>query len=175
MIINGISQYAQVLGAPRNNQFDPDNRIWTIDLLVNKDTIKKLKTEGLGWKLKKTEKEASWTPEGSDYIKFKRMEFFIDRKTGEKKRNKPIEVIDAQGNPWDQEILIGNGSEINVRFRTYEGFKKQTQAMIDGVQVVKHVPYENKESFPVYTKNEEIDFNATDPSGDNDDDDEVTV
>lgn len=172
MIINGISQYAQVLGAPRNNQFDPDNRIWTIDLLVNKDTIKKLKTEGLGWKLKKTEKEASWTPEGSDYIKFKRMEFFIDRKTGEKKRNKPIEVIDAQGNPWDQETLIGNGSEINVRFRTYEGFKKQTQAMIDGIQVVKHVSYENKEAFPVYIKED----NLNDSIGHiGEDDDEVIV
>lgn len=170
--------WAKVLGNPRNNQFDPDNRIWTVDLIVDKDVVKKLKTEGLGWKLNKTEQDNTWAPEGSDFIKFKRMEFFVDRKTGEKKKNKPIEVIDGAGNPWDQETLIGNGSKVNIRFRTYEGFKKQTQTMIDAIQVVELVSYQAKEEFPVYkTEKKVFDFddNSDDPKGERSEYDEVIV
>lgn len=174
MIINGTALWAKVIGQPRDNIFDPSNRTWTIDLVVNKDTIKKLKSEGLGWRLKKLEQAVGDVPEGSDFVKFKRNEFYIERKTGDKKRNQPIEVIDAYGKPWDGVTLIGNGSEVNVRFRTYEGFKKQTQAMIDAIQVVKLVPFGSApEPFPVKNEGEEG-FND-DISHIGNDEDEVIV
>lgn len=132
----------------------------------------------MGWKIKKTEQDNPWAPEGTDFIKFKRMEFYIDRKTGEKKKNKPIEVIDAYGKPWNQETLIGNGSEVNVRFRVYEGFKKQTQTIIDAIQVVNLVPFEQKEPFPVLPQQvpkDNMDDDISHIGSDNDDEDEVTV
>ncbi len=145
-----------MLGEPRDNQFNPGNGLWSIDVIVNKDTVKKLKSEGLGWKLKKTEQDNPWAPSGSDYIKFKRNEFYLDFESKEQKKNKPVYIIDSKGKPWNPQTLIGNGTEVNVRFNTYEGLKKQTQISPGNweVQVVKHVPYEPNEPFPIYDETE---------------------
>lgn len=143
-IINGLAMYAMVVGAPRINQFNPDNPLWSIDVVVDKDTVKKLKAEGLGWKIKDAKEGYS-----SEYITFKKNSL---RSDGTK--NNPIEIVDAQGKPWDTR-LIGNGSEVNIRYTTYEGFKKQTNPRINGIQVIRLVPFERAEPFPVYDGQDE--------------------
>ena len=147
-IVSGKSMWCKLLGDPVVNPFDVDNREWTIDLVVDKDTVKKLKQDKLDWKIKSVDNVG-------EVIRFKRKE---KSRTG--KENERIEVIDSKGKPWDQKVLIGNDSEVNVKYRTWEGMKKtQNNAWIEAVQVVKLVPYnqDSSDTFPIEEElNDEI-------------------
>lgn len=85
-----------------------------------------------------------------DFISFKRKEIRSDGVTA-----KPIRVVDNLKKLWDQEVKIGNGSEVNVSFvvneYTYNGTTGKKPGLI-AIQVVKLVPYEggNHEDFATY-------------------------
>lgn len=50
-------------------------------------------------------------------------------------------VVDAEGNPWDEEVLIGNGSDITVKLDVWIGTKAK-KVRWEGVRVDNLVPYE---------------------------------
>jgi len=61
----------------------------------------------------------------------------------------PPKVVDADGNPWDEEVLIGNGSEITVKLDVWIG-NKAKKVRWEAVRVDELVPYEpqdDQESF----------------------------
>lgn len=136
ILIQGQAKWAKVVGEPGwgyENKF----KEWSIDVYVDKATIKKLKDEGLGDKLK--------DKGNGTYITFKRKEL----KTGGPKAgepNDPIRVVDHRGQPWDNR-KIGNGSTVNVNFAINEYKPGQKNANILSLQVWDLVPYEGGE-FP---------------------------
>ena len=133
MLIQGKAKWAKIIGEPTwgyENKF----KEWSIDVYVDEDTVKKLKAEGLGAKLK--------DKGNGEYITFKRKELKADGT-----ENQPIRVVDHRGQAWDNR-KIGNGSTVNVNFVINEYKPGQKNANILSLQVWDYVPYEGGE-FPV--------------------------
>jgi hypothetical protein len=56
---------------------------------------------------------------------------FITAKSGH-----PINVVDAAGNPWDEDRLIGNGSKVKVSVNPYEWTYKRKSGVSAGLNSV---------------------------------------
>ena len=143
--VRGIAHWAKVLGKPRYNRFNDENE-WTIDVSVDKDGLKLFKALGIVDRLRDPK-------EGEDrdrFITFRQREF---KKDGE--RNDPIKIVDAAGEPWNQNTLIGNGSVVDVKFRVKDyGRGKKKGVYIQAVRVLSLVPYETQEFAPLSSDDE---------------------
>ncbi len=133
--ITGIAYWAKVLGAPTPS-YDKEKRHWTIDICVDDAVLAVLKEH----KLVKTIKNKF--DDRGPYIQFQRLEF--KKKTGAP--NKPITVNGPDGKPWDQTVLIGNGSKVEVIFSVFEvptfgNNPAHNSVAILEVKVLEHVPY----------------------------------
>lgn len=143
MMIRGRAKWAKVLGNPVWG-YEEAFREWTIDVYIDEDTVERLKAEGLGDKIK---------DKGSGpFVKFSRKEL---KSTGEP--NKPIRIVDNQGNPWNG-AKIGNDSVVNVNFAINEYKKGKFSMNILALQVWDHVPYEGGSDFPVKDSTDEDDW-----------------
>jgi len=137
MIIKGIAQWAKIL-KPVDN-YGATAKEYTMDLLIEPEVVDALKEEKLGNKIK--EKEGYDLP----YIKFVQPE-----KTRDGELLTPPRVKDRYGRDWDSEVLIGNGSVVNVRFDIREGVFNKTpwrKPALREVQVWEHVPVAPREDF----------------------------
>lgn len=145
MIIQGHAFWAKIVGEPQPG-YDKNTKEWSMDLSINDDTVKKLKAEGLGPKIKNKQDDRG------NFISFKRKQVRADGSF-----SKPIPIKDAKGQDWDGKTLIGNGSLVNVMCvineTEYQG-KKHLKPGIIKVQVVKLVEYEggDREDFPEYNE-----------------------
>ena len=140
-MIQGKARWFKVLGKPVDG-FDPGekNKQWEFDLIVDEAT--KAKILELNPKAKFRE-----TKDGETFYKWTKRAY---NKDGE--ANKPIRVVDAEGNDWDRKIMVGNDSVVNVKFNVREwdfGKKHGTSFDILAIQIWDHVPYEGGEQFPV--------------------------
>jgi hypothetical protein len=123
--VSGKAYWAS-LSAP-NTTYEP---VWCIDVTVDEKTKVELESIGLNVQNKGDEK--------GDFIKIKRKVMKPDGT----EREAP-NVVDSKRNPWDKS-LIGNGSDVNVKFKVYEyEYNKNHGVSADliAVQVVKLVPY----------------------------------
>jgi|TARA_R110000803_G_scaffold173594_1_gene236318 hypothetical protein len=129
-IISGKAHWASVLSP--NTKYEPHK--YCIDVELNEDT--KQQAENLGLIVKN---------KGSfDFITIKRN---LLKKNGDE-RPAPF-VKDSSNNPWDNQ-LIGNGSDVNVKFATYDyNFAGKAGVGTDlmAVQVVNLIKYGNDEDF----------------------------
>lgn len=137
--IRGKAKWAKILGAPKP-AYNPSEKEWTIDLILDAAGVAALKKLGLGKKVRESD-------DGEPFIKFERASH---KKWGPEQGapNKPISVVDEFGEEWDQTQLIGNGSVVEVDFTTYESTwngKKFIKPAILSVKVLTHIPYEAKE------------------------------
>lgn len=137
-MIRGKARWAKILGAPVNGYKSKleKNKEWTFDLEIDEETQAVLTEQGFGDRLK--------TKDGAVTFKFKRKAYKADGTA-----SKPIKVVDAAGNDWDPEKLIGNGSILNVKYnvRAWQDGEGQSADVL-AVQVWEYVPYEGGEQFP---------------------------
>ena len=139
--LQGKAFYTKVLGTPVPN-YNKDGHEWSLDVGLDKDTVKQLKDWGLVSKIKPGNEKHDGLP----YITFRRAAV---KKSGPKagEANQPIRVVSPDGKTlWDNEVRIGNGSTVNVKFALHEvvgGPKKQkfVRADILSLQVWEHMPY----------------------------------
>lgn len=135
--LRGKASYAKILGDPISN-YNKDGREWKMDLELNPKDLPMLKKLGISDRVKT---KADYL-DGSPYLTFKHSEF---KKDGTP--NKPIDVVDARNQPWDQNTLVGNGSDVDVRFVIIDyGPGKKDGVYIRAVRVLNLVPY-NKTVF----------------------------
>ena len=157
----GESKWFKGLGEPTAFDDRPDDRAWTVELLLDEETapifeqmlkeyfiercgnVKKVAANGwpFGPDTDKNE-DGEAIPSGKVKFKFKRKEF---NKDGIKK-NPPI-VVDAAKNPWPSDKLIGNGSTIRIGFRPWFWEMNGKQGMSlewESAQVVKLEEYEKE-------------------------------
>ena len=130
-IISGKAHWASVL-AP-NTTYEP---VYSIDLELDDDT--KSTVEGLGLTIKNKGDGRN------DFVTIKRK---LYNKNGDE-RPAPT-VKDSANNNWNDQ-LIGNGSQVNVKFSTYDwtyAGKSGVGADLMAVQVVDLVPYGNSNDF----------------------------
>lgn len=142
-IISGKASYAKVLGAPVPG-YDENQKEWTVDLILDEEGKQKFLESGADKFYIKENKE------GQEYVKFTRKAVRMDGTSAN-----PIPVVGPDGKDWDQEKLIGNGSQINVRYALSEVKSKGTKKLKPvclAIQIWEHVPY-TRTSFPTKSTN----------------------
>src|SRR6478609_6880944 len=137
-VIRGKLHWAKLLGEPRMNTFT-NEREWSVDLTPDEESMKKVKALKIAERLRDPKEEDDRTEQ---FLSFRQKEFRTDPVTGEKKANRPIEVVDVSGRPWDSKTLLGNDTlaDIKVTVKDY-GKGKPTGVYIQAVRVLDLVPY----------------------------------
>jgi len=137
-IVNGTVYWASV--HEPNTQFEHK---WSADLFVTEVDNQALRDLGLEPKLVRLTRagKISHTDHevGDEYFQFKRN---LTRRSGEE--NKPPRVVDSSNQPVPADVLVGNGSEVNIAYSTYEwnvGGNKGVSADLAGLQVLDLVEY----------------------------------
>ena len=136
-VFRGKAQYAKVLGEPMLN-YNKDGKEWKLDLvLADKGLLAEAKKLGIGDRVKQKDDYV----DGQSYMTFKQAEFKRDGTA-----NDPIKVTDILGNPWPKDKLIGNGSDVDVKFVVIDyGPGKKSGVYIRSIRVLKLVEYNKKE------------------------------
>jgi hypothetical protein len=118
-----------------NTTYEPK---WSVDLFVSEEDNQRLRDMGLTPKLVKTNKSGSISHNGreigDEFFTFKRN---VTRKDGTP--NVPPRVVDAHRNAIPATVLVGNGSEVNVAFNTFEWSAAGNSGVatdLRGVQVI---------------------------------------
>jgi hypothetical protein len=142
-VLSGKSHWATI-SAP-NTTYEP---VYSIDLAINGAELDKAKNLGLIIKNKGDDR--------GDFVTIKRKQYRRDGSENTKPALKDAQKRDM-GN-----TLIGNGSDVNVLFKTYEweyAGKSGVGTDLQAVQVVNLVPYGDAEDFDVvpsgYTASED--------------------
>lgn len=123
-----------------DGEYAPEGGQYTIDIGLGKKEIKEVLTWNKNYEPKDDEDF-----KGVQFIKFKRKNRHLSKK-GKliKDWSGPPKVVDADGNPWDEDKLIGNGSICTVKLNVTEG-KMFSFVRLEGVRVDEHVAYEPDE------------------------------
>jgi hypothetical protein len=134
----GTAYWAKVLGEPEEN-YRGDGNEWSIDVTPDQRGLDLIRRIGLGDKLRNKDDDRE------EFITFRRREL---KKDGEP--NDHIEVVDADGNPWDDKKAIGNGSKVKIKFSVFHmpakgKFKEITKPVIYKITVAELVEYVKKE------------------------------
>lgn len=146
VVIRGKTSFAKILGDPVLN-YSKDGKEWKMDLVIDKDTVKEIKGFGIGDRVKTKDGYV----DGQPHLTFKQSEF---KRSGD--ANQPIPVKDILGKDWDQSKLLGNGTDVEVKFVVKDhGVGKKKGVYIRGVRVLKLVPYERQE-FDAIDENDEF-------------------
>lgn len=114
---------------------EPDGwgREWSVVVgNLSKDTKVALKEAGLLGRVKNKMDDAE------DFITFRTSEF---KRDGE--ANKPINVVNSKGQPWDWKTdgLIGNGSKVVAKFNVWKPGNGNASAFLVSLMVKELVPY----------------------------------
>lgn len=130
--LSGKANWAKVVGAP-GKAYNEGEKEWSIDLVLDEASVAEAHKLGMGQRIK------------NGAMKFTRSEF---KKGGpdKGKANKPITILNADGSAWDGTTLIGNGSDVKVKFNVYQpgpykGKPSPPKGAILEVTVVNLVPY----------------------------------
>lgn len=154
IIKNLTVRYCRLNPNRPNPKFDQKNPRW--DLQVYTDSLEekeRLKAEGLDLRLMKYPE--GHEKEGEPMLnKAGKREWKLNinkrslSKNGEK--NKPVEVVSGANQPIDPDS-IGDGSIVNCRISTKESTdatgKKRLNITLQGVQVIKHIVFKQREEF----------------------------
>ena len=143
IVIRGTLDWAKIVGDARPYTGNPKYNkgpYWSVDVTPDKASRKKIKEAGIDEKLRE--------PKGE---KETRKDTFLTLKVNESqpdgKKNRPVDIIDAQGNKWDGSD-IGNGSvaDIMIKVKFYED---TVGAYIQKVRILEHVAYEGSSFEPL--------------------------
>ena len=141
-VISGTAYWAKV-HQPHFDQYN-EQGIFSIDVTVDAKTKKQLQDLGLGPRIKNKGDERN------DFITIKRK---YTRKDGTK--NSAPRVVDSKRTPVSPDILIGNGSLVNVAFDTYDYDIKGNKGVgssLKAVQVTKLVEYSPSENLDEFSE-----------------------
>lgn len=132
--LSGKAYWASI--ANPNTTFEP---VWSIDLAVEGGELDKARQMNLNIKNKSDER--------GDFVTIKRK---VNRKDGS--QNQRPSLVDSNKNDMGN-TLVGNGSDVNVLFKTYEweyAGKMGIGTELEKVQVTKLIEYnDNSEDFDV--------------------------
>lgn len=143
-VIRGTIDWCKLLGKARPYTGDPrydKGPSWSVEINPDEKSRQTIAALGLNDKFKrdkKTKKDGSPTKNCRDYD-FLRFTILENRPDGTK--NKPAEITDASGAPWNPETEMGNGTTVDIlaKFTDYG----TTQGLyFRKMRVLKHVPFE---------------------------------
>jgi len=140
--IAGKAYWCKLLGDPQPNLKDEPE--WSVDLVPDQAGLDLIKRLGLGNKIKNKGDDRG------DFVTFRRpLNKRVATKAG-KEKNDHVPVTDASGQPWPIGQSIGNGSDVEIKFSTYDyparkGIPAGTKMVIYEMKVNHLVPFERKE------------------------------
>ena len=141
-VISGTAYWAKV-HQPHFDQYN-EQGIFSIDVTVDAKTKKQLQDLGLGPRIKNKGDERN------DFVTIKRK---YTRKDGTK--NSAPRVVDSKKTPVSPDVLIGNGSKVNVAFDTYDynvGGNQGVGSSLKAVQVIKLIEYSPSENLDEFSE-----------------------
>lgn len=139
-VIHGKAHWAKIVGPARMNNYD--EKEWSIDVTPDAEGLDLLKKLGLSDRLRDPREGDKRTER---FIAFRHKALKADGSPAD-----PIRIVDAKAEKWPEGRLIGNESEVNVKFVVKDyGKGKKKGVYIRAVQVVNLVPYEVRDFAPV--------------------------
>lgn len=137
-IIQGKTKWFKAIGEPRDN-YNKDAKEWSFQIAVGS-------AEKLMFRQNKVKKSVKFDEELGDYVTINLPE--TDKKG---KPNKPIKVVDVDGNDWPDDKWVGNLSTIEATITVDPySFKNQQGETISGakliptkIKIIEHVPYQS--------------------------------
>lgn len=145
-VIRGTLSWAKVLGEPRMNTFT-NEREWSVDVTPDKAGLAEIKRIGISKKLKEPKENDA---RKENYLPLRQREYRTDRKSGEKTPNQHITILDAQGQPWPANKMIGNGTVADVKFTVKDnGTAYPKGVYIKAIRVLDLVEYAIQEFAPL--------------------------
>lgn len=140
--LRGNGYWMKVLGEPVDN-YDKSGKEWVFDLALDKDGLNQIKNVKVQGKSAFNVKDKD--DERGKFISFRQREL---KRNGEK--NKPIRVIDAAGNPWPQDVKLGNGTVVDVKAEVIDFGKGMFPGIYPrAIRILEHVPYAASEFAPL--------------------------
>jgi hypothetical protein len=141
LIYRGRVHWAKVLGDPVPN-FDKNGMEWTFDFVPDDEKVAMADFKKLGVedriRTKKNKKTKEFMYDGKQFISFKQKEL---KANGD--RNEPIRVVDAAGNTWHRDKLIGNETLVDVKFVVVDnGPRKYKGIYPRALRILEHVAFE---------------------------------
>ena len=145
MIITGKAYWAKILKPTQN--YSKDGEEYTIDVTVTDKSRAALEEAGLGDKIRAAVNPNNGREHasGEDYIKIS-----VPTTTRNGDPLRAPQVKDKFGNAWPDDVLVGNGSLVDVMFLAREwtmGARSGVKPSLKGVRVVEHVAVEPSEDF----------------------------
>jgi hypothetical protein len=120
-----------------HSNYEGTGRQWSYEL--EPEDVSFLKEARLLDRLK--DKEDDKNPDKGPYLNLRKPEFTRD---GEK--NEPIRIYNENDEPWDESVLIGNGTEVDFKLRIVDyGKGKKSGIYTTALRVTKLVPYVSNE------------------------------
>ena len=147
--------FAQVLKPGK--MYQSEDTAYQLNLFINKDTMDKLDEIGINkemaevgvTKIKKGANRGEFkykldehneNYKGMFAANFNRKTVKRDKDGAVVKQYEPLKVVDAEGNPFTQEV--GNGSVCHVKLFAYRNEENLLVVMLDTVVVIDHVAFE---------------------------------
>lgn len=161
--IRGTTSFAKVMSYQLDKNFNKDGLEWSVDIQLDDPSgdEKRLKKLGIGDRIRQKDNYL----DGAEFMTFRQPELKADGS-----KNDPIKIVDAKGNKWPDDVELGNGTKVDVRFVVKDyGAGKKKGVYIRGLRVLDHVPYERKALFDPLDENDEF-YVAPDTGGDDLDD-----
>lgn len=155
--LRGPIHWAKVLGDPVDN-YDKNGREWTFDVSLSTDGVRQIKLIKVNGQPVKNIKNRD--DDRGDFVQFKQKfrEAEDYERYGQKVRTvdeQRIKVMDASGQPWDQNVKLGNGTIADVKFEVVDyGKGKYAGVYPRAIRVLDHVPYESQEFAPLSSDDE---------------------
>lgn len=146
MLVKGTIYWAKILGEPQPG-FDKSKREWAFDLVPDKEGLELFQsTPALSERLKEDRSDLN----RGIFTTFKRKEFKQKKDpNGNPIRNEPIEVVGRNRLPWDNKVLIGNGSKVVVQFDMIDSLYGEIP-VVQKILVLEHEPYSAPDEFGEY-------------------------
>ncbi len=149
--------FAQVLKAGK--KYQSEDTAYQLNLFIDKETMTKVEAIGLNkefaevgvTKIKKGANRGEFKykldEHNEGYVglfgaQFSRNTVKRDKDGAITKTYEPLKVVDAEGNPFSQEV--GNGSVCTVKLFAYRNEEDMLVVMMDTVMVIDHIPYTGK-------------------------------
>lgn len=139
--MEGTAYWCKLLDDPVPT-YDEKGEEWTLDVSLSE------RGKNLMTRLGMIDKIKNQDDDRGEYVTFRRPSV---KKSGDDKGqpNKPVPVKDAEGNDWDNDTKIGNGSKVKVKFSVFSmpargKFKAFSKLVLHEVTVLELKEYAKK-------------------------------
>lgn len=148
VVVRGKLHWAKVLGAARPYKGNPKydkGPSWSVDVTPNAESRELIEQMDFDEKLKTPNKKNEKETRKETFLSLKVLE---NRADGEK--NRPPRVVDARGNEWPNDKLLGNETVADVKVKVVDyGSGSEKGVYLQAIRVLEHVPYESEDFAPL--------------------------